>query len=100
MRIYVNPPGESKEAFLQREGVQCKVLHWQFVPKGKLPVVLVDNPAFSAAGIAYTESALEEFTRESDTRPKRYYLVPIASLLDTVLPAEAEILKEVRDGQN
>ena len=44
--------------------------------KDMIPVVVVDNGPFEAAGIAFDQDELYAFTRVSDTRPKRFLLVP------------------------
>ena len=82
MGCYVNPPSEGKVAFLAREGLEVPVPPvWDKVPAGSLPVVLVDNGPFTAAGVAFCESELRAFTDPSDRRPKRYFIVPIEKLL-------------------
>lgn len=84
MGFYVNPRGESKEAFLKREGVLApnnpKII-WESIPKGFLPVVLLDNGRFTAAGIAYCKSELEEFTRLNDPRPRTIFMVKTEKLI-------------------
>jgi len=76
MGAYINPETEGKEAFLRREGEKVEGnLEWERIPKGFLPVILVDNLMFTAAGIAYSKKELEEFTNPNDTRRKEYYLV-------------------------
>lgn len=47
-----------------------------------LPVVLVNNFAFTAAGIAYNEGEVRAFTDPSDGRPKRYFMVPRENLAE------------------
>jgi len=62
MGYYVNPQNMSKESFLKKEGVAVPNnprITWESVPKGYLPVVLVNNGPFTAAGIAYCESELK-----------------------------------------
>jgi len=85
MGFYVNPPDRSsKESFLENEGLEVMTDHeieWNEVPDGHLPVVLVDNGGFSAAGICYDESELKAFTLPHDTRRKKMYFVPIEKLL-------------------
>jgi hypothetical protein len=80
MGAYVNPKNESKENFLSREGTPCSTtIKWFEIPNGKLPVFLLDNVIFTAAGIAFSEKELQEFSRE-DGRRKRAYLVDIEKL--------------------
>ena len=83
MGCYVNPPSETKESFLEREGKRVEpinALSWEDVPEGMLPVVLINNGPFTAAGVAYKRSELVEFTDPRDYRPKKVYLVPIDKL--------------------
>lgn len=85
MAYYVNPRDESKESFLQREGICApsdRKISWESVPAGFLPVSLVDNGRFTAAGIAYSKAELDEFTRSDDPRSRRLYLVKVEKLLE------------------
>ncbi|MBR3655258.1 MAG: hypothetical protein IKR34_02110 [Candidatus Gastranaerophilales bacterium] len=96
MGCYIDPKNETKEEFLKREGEEVEsdyiTQNFRFIKKqDKLPVILVDNGPFTAAGVAYIESEFERFTRY-DNRPKRFYLVPIEKL-KTVSPIE-DYLKE------
>lgn len=83
MGYYVNPPNESKESFLKREGILAPhtKINWEDVPEGFLPVVLVDNGPFTAAGIAYCKSELEAFTAPNDWRPRTIYFVKKEKLI-------------------
>jgi len=78
MGFYVNPQDETKESFLSREGIIVPSNHkitWNNIPTGYLPVVLVDNGFFTAAGIAYCEDELNVFTDLRDTRPRQVFMV-------------------------
>lgn len=84
MGCYVNPDNEEKEAFLEREGREVTSdyisQNYKFIKEGgELPVILCDNGAFFAAGIAYTEREFERFVRY-DNRPKRFFIVSIEKL--------------------
>lgn len=84
MGFYVNPQKESKESFLRREGMAAPNhprITWDSVPEGYLPVVLMNNGFFTAAGIAYCESELKEFTRLDDDRPREIFMVKIEKLI-------------------
>ena len=66
MRYYVNPRNESNESFLMREGIEVPShwkINWNSVPKGFLPVVLIDNGTFIAAGVAYSEAEFKVFNQ-------------------------------------
>lgn len=86
MGYYVNPRGETKEQFLRREGIMMPPdrLDWKDVPAGFLPVVLIDNGLFTAAGVAYDEAELKAFTRMDDRRPRQIFLVKIEKILQVV----------------
>jgi len=77
MGIYLNPPGESKEAFLERMGERVSGVNWSKLDSNKVPVIWIDNGPFSAAGIAYNKKELEAFLAEPDDRPRKLYLVPV-----------------------
>lgn len=84
MGFYVNPGNESKETFLRREGIATPLspkITWASVPKGFLPVALVDNGRFTAAAIAYSERELDAFTDLTDTRPRQMFMVRIEKLI-------------------
>ena len=92
MGCYVDPLYETKEEFLKREGqvVTSDYIfrNYQYIKQeGSLPVILIDNGNFTAAGVAYTECEFELFTVKDDNRPKRFFIVPIEKLM-TVSPIE------------
>jgi len=88
MGYYVNPAKETKETWLEREGKRVTLpLAWEEVPADKLPVILLSNPYFTAAGIAWCERELHEFQSQT-WRLIAGYLVDI------------EKLKEVSDIEN
>lgn len=67
-------------------------------PEGTLPVVLLDNGLFYAAGVAFDEKEFEVFTDVRDTRPRTVWAVDIEKL-KKVSPLEgylkiAELRKE------
>ncbi len=78
MGAYVNPETESKEAFLEREGNEVIWKNrpaWEGTKAGYLPVILVNNGKFSAAGIAFSKREYEIKTDPHDVRPRRLFLV-------------------------
>lgn len=89
MGCYINPLGGTKEQFLMKNGKEVwqSVFSWEDKPENCLPVVLVDNKMFTAAGVCYSKRELEAFTELSDLRPKRYFYVAISALED-VSPIE------------
>jgi len=89
MGYYVNPQNESKENFLNREGIvapNSPRITWASVPKGFLPVVLLHNSRFSSALIAYCEAELEEATSLEDRRLRTIFMVKIEKLIPEVGP--------------
>ena len=83
MGYYVNPQDQSKEGFLRSKGILAPSsrFSWSDVPSGFLPVALIDNGPFTAAGICYSERELAEFQDPTDTRPMEFYFVRITELL-------------------
>lgn len=81
MGAYINPPDMSKEKWLSINGgdVLNGAPEWETVPLGHLPVCLVDNGTFTAAGICYTEDVLNQFAR-FDGRPKLWLFVETEKL--------------------
>lgn len=80
MGAYINPPDMTKEQWLAEHG---KLLNdappRHDVLLGHLPVCLVQNPAFSAAGIAFDERELKAFTAP-DSRTKIWFYVQTEKL--------------------
>ena len=95
MGYYVNPPSETKEAFLERVGQKLDApMKWEDIPEGHLPVQLIDNGWMTAAAIGYSKAEHEYFHDPSDTRPKTDYLVKIEDLIPVADPGfEAAINK-------
>lgn len=91
MGYYVNPSTESKEAFLIREALEvsrAKFLTFSFPDAKKVPLVLVQNPFFSACAIAYSKAEAEYFADLKDTRPKKFFVIEHSKLeaIGTVYP--------------
>lgn len=84
MGAYVNPKdGTTKEAFLAKYGTEVTreaVASWSYADLGELPVVLVDNGPFTAAGIAFCPQERDVFLRDGGGRPMRFYVVPTIAL--------------------
>lgn len=80
MGYYINPPDMSKEDFLHKHGkpIQAHEVKSQY-GNGVLPVCLVDNGAFTAAGIAYDEREADAFLC-NDGRPKQWFAVGVTEL--------------------
>lgn len=78
MGCYINPLGMSKEQWLlirarptQSPGP---------ITETEVPVVLVDNGGFTAAGVAYDEEELRRFNNPRDPRPRVWFQVPRADV--------------------
>lgn len=88
MGFYINPKdGSSKEDWLKKNGSLLVFGPSEFSWKDDvefLPVCLVDNGPFTAAGIAFNEREFQAFNRPDD-RPKEWYKVK-KELLKEFLP--------------
>lgn len=84
MGYYINPQNMSKEKFLTSNGITVpgNTLEWDAVPSGCLPVVLIKNPMFTAAGIAYCKEELTAFTNPNDRRPRIIFVVDIKDIIE------------------
>lgn len=92
MGYYVNPPGEAKEDWLIREGVEIGIAdakeHDDFTDE--LLVMCVENDAFSAAAIADRPSERDYFVDDEEPRPRRCFLVDREKLMGVSdLPGDA-----------
>ena len=94
MGFYIDPPIESKEMFLAKNGRLVPVEDLKLT-KTELPVVLVNNFAFTAAGICFSQRELEEFTYINDKRPRKYYMVP----RDVLVPYYRDALTDAEKGE-
>lgn len=83
MGAYINPPGETKEEFLAREGtpipIEQAALHIDFT--NNMVVVRIDNGAFSACAIAFSLAELAVLVDPMDRRKRTCFVVPRAKLL-------------------
>jgi hypothetical protein len=78
MGFYINPEGESKEQWLGREGKMVGrswCVGWEDFDGDELPIILVDNGPFTAAGVAFDAQERDHFTDPDDPRPKLYFMV-------------------------
>lgn len=82
MGIYINPPHETKEQWLKDNAILLEEPPiWSEIPKGMLPICLVDNRAFTAAGIAYDAMELDAFINDGTARPKKWFMSFIEDLI-------------------
>ena len=84
MGFYINPKdGSTKEDWLEEHGEPISRAEVLMIDKFDvvMPVVLIDNGFFTAAGIGYSKEEVEAFAENvRDTRPKKYYVVKVADL--------------------
>lgn len=81
MGSYINPVDQTKENWLQGNATLTDVPSSVDDKPGYLPVCLVDNGMFTAAGIAFDERELQAFTYP-DGRRKMWFWVEKEKLLD------------------
>lgn len=77
MGYYIDPPDMSKEKWLienAKPSTKSACEEWSDFST-EVPVVLVDNGFFTAAGIAYDEREVNAFTQPDDKRSKVYFTV-------------------------
>lgn len=104
MGLYINPTDCTKEEWLAKNGEAIDVMiygdslqeqragiEYELSEQDEeyVPVCLVDNGAFTAAGICTNTRELSAFLRE-DGRPKLWFLVPVQALV-AVQPLVAEL---------
>lgn len=83
MGYYLNPKTCTKETWLSQNGEHTSTPTWP-VKEGYLPVCLVDNGMFTAAGVAFSSNELDAFTLPTDYRHKTWYLVKVDKLLEEI----------------
>jgi len=83
MGAYVNPENVSKEQWLEENGKEVSQ-HWASTHDDfleQMPVCLINNGLFTAAGIAFSKDELEVFL-SPDGRHKTWYVVDVHKLYD------------------
>lgn len=82
MGLYINPPREgAKEAWLKQKGEgPLRSVPKEHKEGTKFVVCLVKNAMFTAAGVMYRQSELEEWADIGDFRPKLWFLVEEADI--------------------
>lgn len=83
MGYYINPRDMTKEEWLDTKAIEVPnppPVYKVTSDKGEMVVVcLVDNGAFTGAGVCYSQQELEYFMMP-DGRPKRWFIVLITDL--------------------
>ena len=86
MGCYINPTDKTKEEWLKENAEQhmhgCVPSFYDSVIQRKLPVVLLDNGPFTAAGVCCSQAEFDAFTRPTDYRQKWYFTAPISALME------------------
>lgn len=80
MGLYINPPNQTKEEWLNEHGILVSMFPnlWETVLLEKpstVIVCLIDNFSFTAAAVMYNEKEYQEFNTP-DGRKKTWYTVP------------------------
>jgi len=83
MGYYINPPDRTKEEWLEEFGEEAITPTWP-ATEGMVPICLIDNGAFTAAGIAYNEAEFNAFMAPDSgmQRPRTWYYVPREKVLE------------------
>lgn len=81
MGCYVNPPNESKEAFLEREGRAVSVQE-VVITNVEVPVCLFSNGSWTAAAVCDYDEELARFTDEVGARLISWYMVDAKKLAE------------------
>jgi hypothetical protein len=80
MGYYIDTPhNKNKAKWLvdNCDAVKLPILHKDsHVSPGYVPVIVIDNEYFEAAGIAFDRDELEVFTSLRDGRPKQFLYMP------------------------
>ena len=88
MGIYFDPRNVSKEEWLYfnaEKFIPASALDAQYDlirSNNQVPICLVDNGSFRAAGIAYTAFEYHRFIESTDDRPVSWWLVSVDKLLE------------------
>ena len=116
MGFYIDPQNRTKEVWLEMFGQEVGSPEWP-PPKDMIPVCLIDNGPFTAAGIAYCEQEFYKFLAPDSTpeeiaaakqrieaagsafysldsgrqRPRTWYYVPIEKIIE-VAPEVTELI--------
>lgn len=96
MGLYINPPTQTKEDWLAGNGtvlgtVPVSIEKFDHVATF-LPVCLIDNGAFTAAGIAFDQREFDAMRRMDDHRRKLWFLVPVTKLCEVMRMTQDQLL--------
>jgi len=97
MGAYVNPSDTTKELWLEKHGREIRAEEAE-VTDTELPVCLVDNMIFTAAGIGYCDREIRAFAKP-DGRPKTWFMAPREKLHE-VSPELSNYLELVKPDES
>lgn len=81
MGYYIEATGAKGKAAWLVQNAKGTIVSKATPSPDSIPVVVMDNGPFEAAGIAYSQRELDEFTYHGDTRPKTIVMVPRAEVI-------------------
>lgn len=73
MGCYINPPSSNKVSWLFEHGEEIKSPC--AITESHVPVCLVNNGQFFAAGVAFDQREIDGFDQPTDLRPKQWFKV-------------------------
>lgn len=99
MAYYVNPPNETKEAFLERVGTRIEKVSTLREYRGERRLVVwKNNGPFTAAGVpADDRDLVEGFQTSGDWRETKYYSVPLSELQAAVTERDWARMNDVAE---
>ena len=74
MGLYLEPR-EDKREWMESNGMRASVSSFEAIPSDQVFVCMIDNGAFIALAVAYSEREFDYFLTTKDDRPKEWYLV-------------------------
>ena len=82
MGLYINPPWETKESWLEREAIEVAGANAAacWLSDDVLPICLVNNGPFTAAAVAYNTRELSVLNNPRDLREKRWFVVEVEKI--------------------
>jgi hypothetical protein len=89
MGLYINPLEGEKEDWLRQHatlvdpgifGDSLKEQYAGLCYEGELPICLIDNGPFTAAGVAFSLNEYKAFVQGVGRRPYRWFTAPISEL--------------------
>lgn len=97
MGYYINPEEGTKEEWLNKYGTKLDKPPEKYYDGKSVAVILVKNPGFTAAAIAYSQDELVCFRdttpAKGDYRPRIWFMVP-AVLLEPFMKGYKEVKPE------